>query len=56
MLSVITFATMLLSLIIAQELGVLHLRLEGMREKCLVEELPANTVALGNLISLLSLS
>lgn len=31
----------------AQELGMVHLRLEGMREKCLVEELPANTVALG---------
>lgn len=32
----------------AQELGMLYLRLEGMRgEKCFVEELPANTVALG---------
>jgi hypothetical protein len=31
----------------AQELGVIHMRLEGMREKCLVEDLPANTVCLG---------
>lgn len=32
----------------AQELGVIHMRLEGMREKCLVEDLPANTVCLGS--------
>ena len=33
-----------------QELGMLYLRLEGMRgEKCFVEELPANTVALGTI-------
>lgn len=31
----------------AQELGLIHMRLEGMREKCLVEDLPANTVCLG---------
>lgn len=47
MLSTISVIAMLLSLVFAQELGVLHLRLEGMKEKCLVEELPANTVALG---------
>lgn len=43
----ISTITMLLALASAQELGVLHMRLEGMKEKCLVEELPANTVALG---------
>lgn len=40
-------AALMMAMAMAQELGVLHLRLEGMREKCLVEELPANTVALG---------
>lgn len=37
----------LLSGCYSQELGVVHMRLEGRMEKCLVEELPANTVALG---------
>lgn len=32
---------------LAQELGVIYMKLEGMKEKCLVEELPENTVALG---------
>lgn len=39
----------------AQELGTIHMRLEGMREKCLVEELPENTVALGTFNHLVNL-
>ena len=42
------FASFLMTFIAAEELGVVSMWLEGMREKCLVEELPENTVALGN--------
>ena len=30
-----------------KEIDKVHIRLEGIREKCLVEELPAKTVVLG---------
>lgn len=47
LLSILLLAS-LLGIANSQELGTVHMRLEGMREKCLVEELPENTVALGN--------
>lgn len=44
--SMILAILMMLGCGMAQELGVLGMKLEYMRERCLVEKLPTNTVAL----------